>query len=164
MSPSVHSCIALMSHCCVTWPQTVPSLSPPVMAPPSTVTPVANNPLKYHLPAHCQLFLISLGVYSVIHHALIWDSHGSRHHAPSGSHTLYVHEQCKSPPWMWADPVYNSSGVDKELQGETGTSRVREQPLRWWTRAGRDTGRTCSCWHITCNSPSQEWIKKWKEI
>lgn len=74
-------------------PKTGSSLSPIVMAPWSTVIPVTDNPLKYHLPAHCQLFLISFAVYSVIHCALTWDPHGSRHHAPSDSYTLYVHKK-----------------------------------------------------------------------
>lgn len=51
-----------------------------------------NNPLKYHLPAHCQRFLITFAVDSVIHCALTWDPHGFRHHAPSDSHTLNIHE------------------------------------------------------------------------
>lgn len=37
-----------------------------------------NNPLKYHLPAHCQLFLIPFSVDSVIHCSLNWDPHGFR--------------------------------------------------------------------------------------
>lgn len=113
MSPLFHGSIALMSHCYVTWPQTnVSHLSwhpHPLLY---------HNPLKYHLPAHCQLFLIPFAVDSVIHCALTWDPHGFRHHAPP------------TPILFTSRTIYNSHLLDcRQTQCKTHLK---------WTRRRRE--------------------------
>lgn len=47
---------------------------------------------------NCQLFLIPFAVDFVIHCASTWDPRGFRHHAPSDSRTLYIHENIEQSP------------------------------------------------------------------